>query len=115
MILGSPGDGSGYVAGPSTRLGNADLVVDIHASVVKAAMSDPEINRLLGVAIATEVSSRANGSPLSSFGWTDDGKWLSLGLKPDAELAHALLTVPASEGAIGPEHRIVESRNTSRR
>jgi SLA1 Homology Domain 1 (SHD1) protein len=78
VLLGPPGDGSGYVPAPSANLGAADVRVDIHAAVVKTAMTDPAARSILQ-AVAVSLASRPGASSeMPSVAWSDDSQWLSI-------------------------------------
>jgi hypothetical protein len=78
VLLGPPGDGSGYVPAPTTKLGAADVRVDIHAAVVKAAMTDPAARSLLQ-AVAVSLAMRpGEPSEMPTVAWSDDSQWLSI-------------------------------------
>lgn len=78
VLLGPPGDGSGYVPAPTTRLGSADVRIDIHTAVVKAAMADPAARSVLQ-AVAVTLTMRPTGSTeMPTIAWSDDSQWLSI-------------------------------------
>ncbi len=78
VLLGPPGDGSGYVPAPSANLGAADVRVDIHAAVVKTAMTDPAARSILQ-AVAVSLASRPGASSeMPAVAWSSDSQWLSI-------------------------------------
>lgn len=78
VLLGPPNDGSEYVAAPTTQLGTAGVKVDVHAAVLKAAMTDPAAQRLLRMAAAFETTTFGDVSTMPSVAWSDHSRWLSL-------------------------------------
>jgi hypothetical protein len=78
VLLGPPGDGSGYVAAPTTQLGTADVKVDVHAAVLKAAMKDPAAKRLLQFAAAFETTTFGDAPATPNVAWSSNSSWLSL-------------------------------------
>ncbi len=82
VALGPPGDGSGYVPAPTTSLGSADVIVDVHAAVLRTAMNDDGAKRLVRSAAAIETFYLAGQEERPSVHWSDDFQWLSISLKP---------------------------------
>jgi hypothetical protein len=78
VLLGPPGDGSGYVAAPNTKLGSADLRVDIHAAVVKTAMADPAARSLLQAVAVFLTMKPTDRTEMPTIAWSDDSQWLSI-------------------------------------
>lgn len=81
VVLGPPGDGSGFVSAPTTKLDASDIVVDVHVAVVKAAMTDPNLQRLLQTATAAQILRLSDQAELPSIRWSDDANWLSIAWK----------------------------------
>jgi hypothetical protein len=82
VALGPPGDGSGYVPGPTTNLGSADVIVDVHAAVIRTAMNDDNAKRLFRSVATIETLRLAGQEERPSMHWSDDFQWLSISLKP---------------------------------
>ena len=78
VLLGPPGDGSGYVPAPTTKLGAADVRVDIHAAVVKAAMTDPAVRSILQAVTVSLAMRPGKSSEMPTVTWSDDSQWLSI-------------------------------------
>ncbi len=78
VLLGPPGDGSGYVPAPTTKLGAADVRVDIHAAVVKTAMTDPAARSILQAVTVSLAMRPGESSEMPTVAWSDDSQWLSI-------------------------------------
>jgi len=78
VLLGPPGDGSGYVPAPTTKLGTADVRVDIHAAVVKAAMTDPAARSIIQAVAVSMAMRPTESSQTPTIAWSDDSQWLSI-------------------------------------
>jgi hypothetical protein len=78
VALGPPGDGSGYVPAPTTTLGSADVMIDVHVTVIRTAMNNPDSRRLIQTAAAFQALRLSDQTELPSFHWSDDSQWLSI-------------------------------------
>jgi hypothetical protein len=78
VLLGPPGDGSGYVPAPTTKLGSADARLDIHTAVVRTAMTDPAARSLLHAVAVFLIMRPADQTEMPTIAWSDDSQWLSI-------------------------------------
>lgn len=96
VALGSPGDGSGYVPGPTTTLGSADVIVDVHSTVIRTAMNDDNAKHLVRSVGTIETLHLAGQEERPSMHWSDDFQWLSISLKPgEREQSTRIVSQPA--------------------
>jgi len=104
VILAPAGDKNSPVAAPTPSIADAEVEVQVHVAMVRSAIADVELHKLLQpmtVQLASSPGSRPAGRPVMR--WSGDHNWLSLSWQSGdpAEPPHPRTATLASQKPIG--------------